>query len=111
MTDRRTSGNMASGQAFTALAYSADGTFVIAAGTSKWVCVYDTDEYVLLRRFQLSENRALDGVLDQLNSKHLTDGGPLALLDIAEDEESGGVLLPVAAGSAAAAEGLPGAPC
>jgi hypothetical protein len=49
-TDRRTTANFGSGQAFTALAYSADGAIVIAGGTSKWVCVYDAEVYVLLRR-------------------------------------------------------------
>lgn len=31
----------------------------------------------MLRRFQITTNRSLDGVLDVLNSKHMTDAGPL----------------------------------
>ena len=34
-----------------------------------------------MRRFQLSHDQSLDGVLDQLNSKHMSDAGPLQLLD------------------------------
>jgi hypothetical protein len=30
---------------------------------------------------QVTHNRSLDGVLDQLNSKALTDAGPLQLID------------------------------
>lgn len=59
-----------------------------AGGSSKYVCLYDVVEKVMLRRFQLSSNRSLDGVLDQLNSSNITDGGPLDLIaDAASDEE------------------------
>ena len=105
MSDRRASGNMDSGQAFTSIAYSADGSFLIAGGTSKWVCVYDVAEKVLLRRFQLSKNYALDGVLDQLNSKHVTDAGPLDQLD---DEDEKEILPPTAVGGAGGVDKLPG---
>jgi periodic tryptophan protein 2 len=40
---------------------------------------------VLLRRFQITRNLSLDGVLDFLNSKNMTDAGPLDLID---DEDS-----------------------
>jgi WD40 repeat protein len=137
---RRAAGNLSSGAAFTSLAFSADGALLFAGGRSKYVCVYDVAERVLLRRFQVSgcgvavcvscrggwstgrgaelcvsvcawcgsstpcrrphtlpsllpacpcctaraqvtHNRSLDGVLDQLNSKNLTDAGPLQLID------------------------------
>ena len=53
MSDRRSAGNLSSGSAFTSLVYSADGAQLFAAGNSKWVCVYDVEEGVLLRRFQV----------------------------------------------------------
>ena len=34
---------------------------------------------VLLRRFQITHNLSLDGVLDILNSKNMTEAGPLDL--------------------------------
>lgn len=55
-------------------------------GGRRYVCLYDVEEKVLLRRVQISANRSLDGVLDQLNSKHLTDAGHAALLDDAPDD-------------------------
>lgn len=51
--DRRAAGNMSSGAAFTSLAYSADGSWLLAAGASKYVCIYDVVEKVMLRRFQV----------------------------------------------------------
>ena len=64
----------------------------IAGGRSKYVCVYSTKERVLLRRFELTANRSLDGALDQLNTKNMTDAGPLHLInDAASDDEVGGL--------------------
>lgn len=64
----------------------------------RYVCLYDVEERLLLRRFQVSANRSLDGVLDQLNSKTLTDAGPAALIDDppSDDDE---LLPPSAAGA------------
>ena len=60
----------------------------VAGGASKYVCLYDVAERVMLRRFQISANRSLDGVLDQLNSRNLTDAGPLDLIqDAPSDDE------------------------
>jgi len=84
-SDRRTAENTSSGRAFTSLAYSADGAYLLAGGSSKYVCMYDVNERVMLRRFQITYNKFLDGVLDQLNSKNMTDAGPL---DQINDEDS-----------------------
>ncbi|MQM11932.1 hypothetical protein Taro_044846 [Colocasia esculenta] len=81
MTDRRTAANSSSGKCFTTLCYSADGSYILAGGSSKYICMYDIAEQVLLRRFQVTHNRSLDGVLDFLNSKRMTDAGPLNLID------------------------------
>jgi periodic tryptophan protein 2 len=110
--DRRAAGNAAAGAAFTSLAYSADGSLLFGAGESKYVCVYDVAERTLLRRFQLTSNRALDGVLDQLNSRHVTDAGPLQLLpDPADDADPRSTPLfgrGPGGGDAAAAKDMPG---
>lgn len=80
-TDRRAAGNASSGKCITSLAYSADGAFVVGGGATKYVCVYDTQERVMLARFQISRNRSLAGVLDQLNSRNMTEAGPVDLID------------------------------
>lgn len=52
--DRRAAGNSTSGQCFTSLAYSADGSLLLAGGRSKFVCIYDAEERLMLRRFQVN---------------------------------------------------------
>lgn len=46
---------------------------------------------VLLRRFQISHNLSLDGVLDFLNSKKMTEAGPMDLIDDDNSDEEGGI--------------------
>ena len=110
-SDRRSLNNSTSGRCFTSLAYSADGSFLLAGGNSKYVCLYDVEERTMLRRFQISHNKSLDGVLDMLNSKNMTDAGPLDHIDDVEsddDDENNALLPPTAAGGAAGADALPG---
>ena len=96
-SDRTSAENASGGKCFTSLCYSADGTCIIAAGRSKYVCIYETSQSLLLKKYQISHNRALDGVLNQLNSKRMTDVG-VAIdefdLDEGSDEEGIGELLP-----------------
>ncbi|KAF5453210.1 hypothetical protein F2P56_028127 [Juglans regia] len=88
--DRRSAANSTSGKYFTTLCYSADGSYIFAAGRSKFICMYDIADQVLLRRFQTTCNLSLDGVLDLLNSKNMTADGPLELIDDdASDTEEG----------------------
>jgi len=77
INDRMTSDNNASSRYFTSIAYSADGNCLLAGGNSKYVCIYEISQQILLKKFQVSFNRSLDGVLDELNSKNLGDGGPV----------------------------------
>ncbi|WJX82479.1 U3 snoRNP protein [Trifolium repens] len=81
MTDRRKAANKSTGKCFTTLCYSADGSYILAGGSSRYICMYDVADQVLLRRFQITHNLSLDGVLDFLNSKNMTDAGPLDLID------------------------------
>ena len=41
MTDRRSAANSSSGKYFTTLCYSADGSYILAGGSSKYICMYD----------------------------------------------------------------------
>ncbi|KAJ4952632.1 hypothetical protein NE237_029464 [Protea cynaroides] len=81
MTDRRSAANSSSGKCFMTLCYSADGSYILAGGSSKYICMYDVADQVLLRRFRITHNLSLDGVLDFLNSKKMTEAGPLDLID------------------------------
>ncbi len=54
---------------------SPTGDFIIAGGNSKNICLYDLKHKVLLRRFAITQNRSLDGVMLKLNSKNIKEGG------------------------------------
>jgi periodic tryptophan protein 2 len=88
-TDRRSLANTSSGKCFTTICYSADGDTLYAAGSSKFVCVYETSEFVLLSRIQLSQNISLDGVQEKLNSKYMTEAGSIDPLVEAHAVEDG----------------------
>jgi len=75
--DRMAANNNASSRYFTSVCYSADGTCILAGGNSKYVCIYEVSQQILLKKFQVTFNRSLDGVLDELNSKNMTDFGPI----------------------------------
>eukprot|EP01113_Clastostelium_recurvatum_P001903 TRINITY_DN10784_c0_g2_i3.p1 TRINITY_DN10784_c0_g2~~TRINITY_DN10784_c0_g2_i3.p1 ORF type:complete len:1117 (+),score=324.24 TRINITY_DN10784_c0_g2_i3:15-3365(+) len=74
---------------FTSISYSADGTCLLAGGKSKWVCLYNVEQRILLRKFQISRNLSLDGILDTIHAKKLTEAGNEATLhtDYLSDEE------------------------
>jgi len=59
------------------VALSPNGEFVIGGGNSKNICLYDIRNKVLLRRFAVTQNRSLDGVLLKLNSKNVKEGGTM----------------------------------
>jgi len=80
-----TSSKNASSRYFTSIAYSADGSCLLAGGNSKFVCIYEISQQILLKKFQVTFNRNLDGVLDELSSKNMTDFGPVD--DHANDSE------------------------
>lgn len=46
---------------------------------------------VLLRRFQITHNLSLDGVIDFLNSKNMTEAGPMDLIDDDNSDTEEGV--------------------
>jgi periodic tryptophan protein 2 len=74
--------------------YSADGSCVLAGGNSKYICIYEISQQILVKKFQVSFNRSLDGILDELNSKNLADGGPIDVNDDSGDEADFSANLP-----------------
>lgn len=85
--DPREAKNSTHSLAFTSVCYSSDGTCVLAGGNSKYVCMYQVEQRVLLKRFCITSNLSLDGILTYLNSKNVTEAGPLGLIDD-EDTDS-----------------------
>lgn len=55
MTDRRSAANSSSGKCFTSLCYSADGSYILAGGSSKYICMYDIADQVCLIKLHLTD--------------------------------------------------------
>jgi periodic tryptophan protein 2 len=86
-TDARTAKNSSRSKFFTTVAYSADGSCILAGGRGKYVCIYAVESGVLVKKYQMSYNRSLEGVLDQLRSDRIVDGVSLDNLDVPSDHE------------------------
>jgi len=90
--DKTSMAAQAAASSFSTVCYSADGTCILAAGNTKWVCIYNVARHICVKKFSVSGNKSLDGVRDQLNSKRMTDAGPLDEIDHDSDDERGDVL-------------------
>lgn len=92
-TDLVTAKKLMEGKAFSSLCYSADGKCILAGGKSKYVCIYNVEQQILLRRFEISCNKSLDGMNTYLHSRNMTEAGPLDMIDVdrrsdeSDDEE------------------------
>jgi periodic tryptophan protein 2 len=80
--DARAAENATHNTAFTTVTYSSDGSAVLAGGNSRFVCLYDVASKLLLRKFVISSNLSMDGLLDKLDSRRWTEaGGSMDLID------------------------------
>jgi periodic tryptophan protein 2 len=68
-----------SGGFFSTIAFSDDSRFLLGAGESPYVCFYyvhdDGSSIRLLKRYSLTQNESLDGVLKKLSNKMLSESG------------------------------------
>lgn len=83
--DFRTARNNTSSKYFTCVTYSADGRCVLAGGNSRFVCLYEIKNKILLKKFQISHNLSLEGIMDLLDSRK--DGKNPEDYDSEEDED------------------------
>ena len=85
--DRITAQNASNGKSFNSLCYTSDGSCIIGGGSSKYICIYDVLTNALLKKFQISHNQSLDGMKEFLNSKNISQAGPLDLIDDSEHSD------------------------
>ena len=70
---------------FTALSYNADGQFILAGGHSKTICIYHVDQTLLIKKFEVTQNRSFDAMDDVISRKKMSEFGNLALVEDRED--------------------------
>ena len=85
--DRNSAKNSTKNKTFNSIALSPNGQFVLGGGNSKHLCLYDIKNKILIRRFAITQNRSLDGVLTKLNSKFIKGDIADHELDIDSDLE------------------------
>ncbi|EMR10248.1 hypothetical protein PNEG_01517 [Pneumocystis murina B123] len=85
--DQFSAANSFRNKSFKCVCYSPDGYIVVAGGNSKYICIYDIESSVLIKKIQISKNLSLDGTQEILNSKNFTEAGPLELIDDHDDQD------------------------
>eukprot|EP01036_Dinobryon_divergens_P026386 gene26386-35026_t len=64
------------------------GSCVLAGGRSKFTCIYHVATGVLVKKLQLSHNRSLEGIVDELRSDRLVDGVALDEIVIGDADQA-----------------------
>ncbi|XP_059484543.1 periodic tryptophan protein 2 homolog [Neocloeon triangulifer] len=80
-TDLVTAKSNLKGKAFTSLCYTADGECILAGGQSKNVCIYHVAEGLLMKKFEVTQNRSLDSVDDFVNRRNMSEFGNMMLIE------------------------------
>ncbi|KAK9700457.1 WD domain, G-beta repeat [Popillia japonica] len=92
-TDLITAKQTLKAKSFTTLCYTADGNCILAGGQSKNVCIYNVKEGIILKKFEITQNRSLDAVDDFINRRKMTEYGNVALVEEREILEGGHVTI------------------
>lgn len=90
--DKITAKKSSFGKAFSSLCYTADGRCILAGGKSKNVCIYSIEEQILVKKFEITCNRSLDGTQEFLDRRKMTEFGSLSLVDEGQGDEDGRTL-------------------
>lgn len=82
VTSRRTAASTPGTKSFNTITYSADGSCLLAAGNSKYICLYSVSSLTLVKKFTVSTNLSLDGTQEFLNSAAImANGMPRDMVD------------------------------
>ncbi|XP_043557373.1 PWP2 small subunit processome component [Chiloscyllium plagiosum] len=87
--EKITAKQAAKGRSFSTVCYSADGLSVLAGGHSKFVCIYNVKEQLLVKKFEISCNLSLDAMEEFLDRRKMTEFGSMALIDDGAGDEDG----------------------
>lgn len=92
-TDSISAKKLLKSQAFTCLCYTIDGECILAAGRSKFVCLYNVVQKILLKKFEITVNLSFDAVQDFIDRRKMTEFGNKALVE--ERMDGGTISIPV----------------
>ncbi|KAK5089805.1 U3 snoRNP protein [Exophiala xenobiotica] len=82
LSSRRTAASTPGTKSFNSITYSADGSCLLAAGNSKYICLYSVSTLTLIKKFTVSINLSLDGTQEFLNSSAIMSNGlPRDMID------------------------------
>jgi len=82
LTSRRTAASTPGTKSFNTITYSGDGSCLLAAGNSKYICLYAASTLTLVKKFTVSTNLSLDGTQEFLNSSAIMSNGlPRDMID------------------------------
>ncbi|XP_037895786.1 periodic tryptophan protein 2 homolog isoform X1 [Glossina fuscipes] len=81
------------GRYFSTIEYSVDGECILAAGRSHAICIYHVKEGILLKKFEITQNRSFDGLNEYINRRNMTEFGNMALIEQREETEGGKVAI------------------
>lgn len=82
LRSRRTAASTPGTKSFNTITYSADGSCLLAAGISKYICLYSVSTLTLVKKFTVSINLSIDGTQEFLNSSAIMSNGlPREMID------------------------------
>ena len=73
---------------FSTLDYSIDGTYIMAGGKSKDICIYHVMEKLLVKKFTITFNLSMDGLYDYISSRKISEFGFNLSVIKSRDQES-----------------------
>ncbi|VDO26263.1 unnamed protein product [Haemonchus placei] len=85
-TDLITRQNAAQSKSFTSMQFSPDSALLLLGGDSNNFCLYSVVDRMLVKKFQITENRSFDGVVLDVNRRNYTEFGNMALYDSSDSE-------------------------
>lgn len=88
--DTITRQNAAKSKSFTRIRFSPDGNLILAGGESNNFCLYSVPDRMIMRKFRITENRSLDGVVLDFNRRNFTEFGNMNLVDTSDEDSDDG---------------------
>lgn len=92
-TDKVTAKKNLQAKSFTSICYSSDGKCLLAGGQSKNVCIYSIEDELLVKKFEITQNRSFDAMDDIINRKKMAENGVNLALVEERDGEGGKVAI------------------